>query len=123
MPGVTAKDIAEKLNISQSAVSLALNGKPGVSENTRALVLETAMQLGYSRPDSSSLFSPAQTICFVRYAGKIVQIAEHTSFASFGLQGVEARATELYPAVSIKTSSFDVSALFYLSLYRKFLAV
>ena len=95
MPGVTAKDIAEKLNISQSAVSLALNGKPGVSENTRALVLETAMQLGYSRPDSSSLFSPAQTICFVRYAGKIVQIAEHTSFASFVLQGVEARATEL----------------------------
>ena len=39
--------------------------------------------------------SPAQTICFVRYAGKIVQIAEHTSFASFVLQGVEARATEL----------------------------
>lgn len=95
MPGVTAKDIAEKLNISQSAVSLALNGKPGVSENTRALVLETAMQLGYTRPDASSLCSPTRTICFVRYAGKIVQIAEHTSFASFVLQGVEARATEL----------------------------
>ena len=66
MPGVTAKDIAEKLNISQSAVSLALNGKPGVSENTRALVLETAMQLGYTRPDASSLCSPSRTICFVR---------------------------------------------------------
>lgn len=67
MPGVTAKDIAEKLNISQSAVSLALNGKPGVSENTRALVLETATQLGYTRPDASSLCSPSRTICFVRY--------------------------------------------------------
>ena len=94
MPGVTAKEIAEKLNLSQSTVSLALNGRPGVNENTRALVLETAMQLGYSRPDTTAP-PPARTICFIRYAGRIVQIAEHTSFASFVLQGVESRATEL----------------------------
>lgn len=94
MPGITAKEIAEKLNLSQSTVSLALNGRPGVSEATRALVVETAMQLGYSRPDSAA-FSQPRTICFLRYAGRIVQIAEHTSFASFVLQGVEARATEL----------------------------
>ena len=94
MPGVTAKEIAEKLNLSQSTVSLALNGRPGVNENTRALVLETAMQMGYSRPDTAPL-SPPRTICFLRYAGQIVQIAEHTSFASFVLQGVESRATEL----------------------------
>lgn len=95
MPVVTAKEIAAKLNLSPSAVSLALNGKPGVSESTRALVLETAMRLGYSRLDSSGGVLANRTICFVRYAGKIVQIAEHTSFASFVLQGVEARATEL----------------------------
>lgn len=95
MSVVTAKEIAAKLNLSPSAVSLALNGKPGVSESTRALVLETAMRLGYSRLDSSGNVPANRTICFVRYAGKIVQIAEHTSFASFVLQGVEARATEL----------------------------
>lgn len=95
MPGVTAKEIAAKLNISPSAVSLALNGKPGVSENTRALVLETAMQMGYSRPDSAAVPYSSRTICFVRYAGQIVQIAEHTSFSSFVLQGIESRATEL----------------------------
>ena len=94
MPAVTAKEIAAKLNLSPSAVSLALNGKPGVSEATRALVLETAAQMGYSRPDSAAL-NPPRTICFIRYEGRIVQIAEHTSFASFVLQGVEARATEL----------------------------
>ena len=54
MPGITAKDIAAKLNLSPSAVSLALNGKPGVSEATRALVVETAMQLGYSRSDAGN---------------------------------------------------------------------
>ena len=95
MSVVTAKEIAAKLNLSPSAVSLALNGKPGVSATTRALVLETAMRMGYSRLDSAGGAPVSRTICFVRYAGKIVQIAEHTSFASFVLQGVEARATEL----------------------------
>ena len=95
MAGVTAKEIAAKLNLSPSAVSLALNGKPGVSEATRTLVIETAAQLGYGRLEGAGLPGPARTVCFIRYAGRIVQIAEHTSFSSFVLQGVEARATEL----------------------------
>ncbi|MCP2239050.1 transcriptional regulator with XRE-family HTH domain [Thermoanaerobacterium thermosaccharolyticum] len=36
---VTMKDIAEKLNISVNAVSIALNDKVGVSEETRNLVV------------------------------------------------------------------------------------
>ena len=95
MAGVTAKEIAAKLNLSPSAVSLALNGKPGVSEATRTLVIETAAQLGYGRLEGAGLPGPARTVCFIRYAGRIVQIAEHTSFSAFVLQGVEARATEL----------------------------
>ena len=30
--GITAKELAEKLNLSQTAVSMALNKKPGVME-------------------------------------------------------------------------------------------
>ncbi|SES68457.1 LacI family DNA-binding transcriptional regulator [Anaerobranca gottschalkii] len=44
---VTMKDIAEKLNISINAVSLALNDKHGVSEETKKLIFETANQMGY----------------------------------------------------------------------------
>lgn len=95
MAGITAKDIAAKLGISPSAVSLALNGKPGVSESTRSLVLATAMQMGYVRAETAPAHQSSKTICFVRYAGEIVSIAEHTSFSSFVLQGVESRATEL----------------------------
>ncbi len=94
MSGITAKQIAQKLGLSPSAVSLALNGKPGVSEKTRAQVLETAMQMGYSRSVSTDLPNN-KTICFVRYGGGVVAVAEHTSFCSFVLQGVEARAAEL----------------------------
>ena len=44
---MTAKELAQKLNLSQAAVSMALNNKPGVSTATRKLVLETARQYGY----------------------------------------------------------------------------
>ncbi len=47
---VTIKDIAGKLNLNFSSVSRALNGKPGVSEETRKLVVDTAEKMGY-RPN------------------------------------------------------------------------
>ena len=37
---ITAKELAEKLNLSQTAVSMALNNKPGVSTETRRMVIE-----------------------------------------------------------------------------------
>ena len=39
---VTMKDIADKLNLSINAVSLALNDKTGVGEETKRLILNTA---------------------------------------------------------------------------------
>lgn len=45
--GVTIKDLAEQLNVSPATVSLALNNRPGVNEQTRAQVLELANRLGY----------------------------------------------------------------------------
>ncbi len=42
---IKAVDIARELGISKSAVSLALNGKPGVSEKTRREILECKKRL------------------------------------------------------------------------------
>lgn len=95
MAGITAKELAKKLGISPAAVSLALNGRPGVSVQTRERVLEAAMQMGYSRAEAAQSFHTGKTICFIRYGGEVINVAEHTSFSSFVLQGVEARATEL----------------------------
>lgn len=44
---VTMKDIAKKLNISLNAVSLALNGKEGVSDELRNTIIKTARDMGY----------------------------------------------------------------------------
>jgi LacI family transcriptional regulator len=44
---VTLKTIADRLGLSLFAVSTALSGKPGVSDDTRKKVIETAHLLGY----------------------------------------------------------------------------
>lgn len=44
---ITAKELAEKLGLSAAAVSMALSGKPGVSESTRDRVLKAAKENGY----------------------------------------------------------------------------
>src|SRR3954466_11514793 len=49
----TMKDIAQRAGVSQSAVSFALNGRPGVSEVTRDRVRRVAEQLGW-RPSAAA---------------------------------------------------------------------
>ena len=44
---ISAKELAQKLNISAATVSMVLNRKPGISEKTRNLVLEAAREYGY----------------------------------------------------------------------------
>ncbi len=44
---ITAKELAKKLNLSATAVSMALNNRPGVSTGTRRMVVEAAEKYGY----------------------------------------------------------------------------
>lgn len=50
MPRTTIQDVARAAGVSKGAASHALNGKPGVSDITRARVVEVAQQLGW-QPD------------------------------------------------------------------------
>ena len=50
----TQRELADRLNVSQQAVSYALRGLPGVSEVTRQRVLEAATTAGY-RPSSAAI--------------------------------------------------------------------
>lgn len=44
---ITAKELAKKLNLSATAVSMALNNKPGVSTTTRSMIVKEAEKAGY----------------------------------------------------------------------------
>lgn len=52
---ITAKELAKLLNLSEAAISMALNNKPGVSTQTRKKVIALAKEHGY---DFSKLSTP-----------------------------------------------------------------
>ncbi len=64
--GITAKELARKLNLSAAAVSMALNHKPGVSTATRQLVLDAAEKYGYDFSRIAEKHTTSGAIYFVR---------------------------------------------------------
>ncbi|SUW62389.1 HTH-type transcriptional repressor CytR [Buttiauxella agrestis] len=47
LKAVRVRDIAQKSGVSVGAVSLALNNRPGLSDETRQRIMQTAKELGY----------------------------------------------------------------------------
>lgn len=89
---VTAKELAQILHLSEAAVSMALNGKPGVSTATRRKVMDTARELGY---DFSRLTEkapqtqpPRGTLYFIIYRKHGAVVAD-TPFFSHLSQGID----------------------------------
>ncbi|MCS3426667.1 LacI family DNA-binding transcriptional regulator [Leucobacter aridicollis] len=81
---VRLRDIAEATGLSPAAVSMALNGKPGVSEATRLTVQAAADRLGYrpnpsgkalrlSRTGSIGIYTPASLHDYSLYYGEITR--------------------------------------------------
>ncbi|MEM7442667.1 MAG: LacI family DNA-binding transcriptional regulator [Pseudomonadota bacterium] len=63
MAKVTLQSIAEQVGLSKYAVSRALAGKSGVSEQTREKIVSLAAQLGYERPTSKAQRMAIAIIC------------------------------------------------------------
>jgi DNA-binding LacI/PurR family transcriptional regulator len=58
---VTISDIARRLAISKASVSYALNGRPGVSAETRRKVLELADELGFQASSAAVALSASRS--------------------------------------------------------------
>lgn len=54
---VTIQQIADAVNMSKYAVSRAISGKSGVSQETRSFIVETAQQMGYKFTSVRNTFS------------------------------------------------------------------
>lgn len=80
---ITAKELAKILNLSEAAVSLSLNNRPGVSNQTRKRVFKAAQELGY---DFSRRATPRMelkgTICLVIYKKSGAVVADTPFFSS-----------------------------------------
>ena len=80
---ITAKELAARLGISESAVSLALNNRPGVSTATRKRVLEAARAAGYDLTRRAAALSARKgTVCFAIYKKSGAVVDDSPFFAA-----------------------------------------
>ncbi len=86
--GITAKELAEKLNISAAAVSMALNNKSGVSTQTRQLVMDTALKYGYDFSRISSKNTTSEGSIYLVIYKKHGTVVADTPFFSEVTEGV-----------------------------------
>jgi LacI family transcriptional regulator len=84
---VTANEIARIVGVSAATVSMVLNNRPGVGEDTRKKILSLAKQMGYEkqqRPNPGSLKS--LTLVIYKKHGDVVS---DTPFFAELIQGIE----------------------------------
>lgn len=83
---ITAKEIAAKLGVSATAVSMALNNRPGVSTETRRHILEAAEEYGYDF-SKTNLKAPNKEIYVIVYKAYDTVLNYHWIFFEM-LEGI-----------------------------------
>ncbi len=84
---ISAKELAEKLNLSQATVSMVLNNKPGISEQTRKIVMDAAADYGYQSSKKQLQKNVNKTIQFIIYK-KYGTVVSDTPFFSQVTEGI-----------------------------------
>jgi len=79
---VTLNDIAAEAGVSTATVSMALNGKPGISDPMRAKIIHIATELGYPLQRSRERLSGVKTIYLIDHTFDSVEMAATSTIAS-----------------------------------------
>lgn len=115
---ISAKELAEKLNISAATVSMVLNRKGGISPATQERVLNAAKEYGYDLSKYYLYSEDTRNICFLNYkkSGKVVtdtpffaEIAEGISNACKA-KGISLSIDYLYGANPIEPQLKELSS-------------
>lgn len=100
---ITAKELSRILKLSEAAVSMALNNKPGVSTATRQRVIETARQHGYDFARIQEANEPKTekgTLSFIIYK-KHGAIVTDTPFFNQLTEGIEQGCRQAHYSLNI----------------------
>ena len=125
MGSITAKELAAMLHLSESAISLALNDKPGVSRETRKRVLEAAKEHGYDFSRKAVTRDQKRgTICFAVYrkSGAVVGDTPFFSELTDGIsvrcrrEGYECLISYLYEDEDLHDQIYEIGAAKYAGL-------
>ncbi len=88
---VKLSDIADEMGVSIAAVSMALNNKGGIGEETREAILKTAERMGYKGRKATKIKNDLKEQRFI----KLLRIKKHgmvvmeTEFFAAVIQGIE----------------------------------
>ena len=101
---VSINNIAQKLNVSVSTVSRALNNHPKISDETKADVMRVAQQLGY-KPKMPEAFAPSPKR---KKSGVVVPHLDKSIYVHV-LKGVEQLASDNQMSVVVSMSGNNIS--------------
>ena len=88
---VTISDVARAAGVSNSSVSYALNGRPGISERTRVKVMHAARELGWKPNSAARALSKARTHAIgliVTYSADVLAVESYALELIVGLETV-----------------------------------
>lgn len=100
---ITAKELSHLLQLSEAAVSMALNNKPGVSTGTRQRVIDAARQHGYDFTRIQETQEPRTekgTVSFIIYK-KHGAIVSDTPFFNQLTEGIEFGCRRMHYSLTI----------------------
>jgi DNA-binding LacI/PurR family transcriptional regulator len=102
---VTIVDIARRAGVSTGAVSYALNGKPGVSESTRAHILEVAAELDWVPDSAARTLSQGRTDTVGLVLGRDPRFLASESFFMEFIAGLEIALAEHHQGLLVQLES------------------
>lgn len=104
---MTVREIAKMAGVSPSAVSLVLNGKKGVSFETRKRVLEVISKNNYTKTNKAKTYS--KNICFLKYKKHGMLVEQNEGFINTILDSIEMECSSRGYHLSMINSVNDFS--------------
>lgn len=104
MSRVTITEVARQAGVSISAVSYALNGRPGVSPSTRARILQVAEQLGWQPDASARRLTGAKTETFGLVLSRPAKTLSAEAFYMDFLAGLQMQLAEQRQALLLQVT-------------------
>lgn len=116
MARITINEIARRCGVSKGAVSYALNGRPGVSDETRQRILTVARELGWAPNWTARMLSGSRTEAFGLVLSRNPRILASEPFFMEFISGIESVLSERSYALLLQVTP-DLDAE--LDTYRK----